>query len=443
MRGLWSFGSSLYSSWFEHTIPRLKELASRAVRMLEDVNKTWPSSSITPRISPSPDLIDNIERHSILETPKTLTRSSSVRFADDTVGNEQMPRQSASHDSDEIVPIRIADSHSNRTYNTSETSRIMNSNNDGAASIESGRPQEIEKKPSWYKKIADKYGSVELDNKGSVARDHLALERTFLAWLRTSLAFASIGVAVTQLFRLNTSIQTKQPNASFTSSALPLSPMLGHGLPVELVPILQQLASATAQALPMPTNTLMDQILLMSLPPAHEQEFDQGSATRLRRVGKPLGATFIGISIIVLLVGFHRYFEAQYWIIRGKFPASRGSIAFVGAIAGALIIASLIVVLVIAPTSYEKKWSTSQCLLQSYDPQQRLQHLYSYQFHKDGSKRTSQHNISLSAKLRAWAWAVVLVYWNCRADPTGATQLVSNVIYSMIHQERFLRHVQQ
>ncbi|CAG8582611.1 4756_t:CDS:2, partial [Paraglomus occultum] len=44
-----------------------------------------------------------------------------------------------------------------------------------------------------------------LENKASVARDHLANERTFLAWLRTSLSFVSIGIAVTQLFRLNPS----------------------------------------------------------------------------------------------------------------------------------------------------------------------------------------------------------------------------------------------
>ncbi|GMM53160.1 hypothetical protein DASB73_041230 [Starmerella bacillaris] len=41
-----------------------------------------------------------------------------------------------------------------------------------------------------------------LDNTQSVARDHLANERTFLAWLRTSLTFASAGVALTQLFRI-------------------------------------------------------------------------------------------------------------------------------------------------------------------------------------------------------------------------------------------------
>jgi len=45
-----------------------------------------------------------------------------------------------------------------------------------------------------------------LENKGSTARDHLANERTFLAWLRTSLAFASLGIAITQLFRLSSPI---------------------------------------------------------------------------------------------------------------------------------------------------------------------------------------------------------------------------------------------
>ncbi|CAG8678766.1 15172_t:CDS:2, partial [Rhizophagus irregularis] len=44
--------------------------------------------------------------------------------------------------------------------------------------------------------------SLTLENKASVARDHLANERTFLAWLRTSLSFISIGIAITQLFRL-------------------------------------------------------------------------------------------------------------------------------------------------------------------------------------------------------------------------------------------------
>jgi len=142
----------------------------------------------------------------------------------------------------------------------------------------------------------EKYGSVELDNKGSVARDHLALERTFLAWLRTSLAFASIGIAVTQLFRLNTTISE------------------GSGLT--------------------PTPV-------------------QPGTIRLRQVGKPLGATFLGISILVLIVGGRRYFESQYWIIRGKFPASRGSVCLITFVAIALIVTSLVVVCTVNPTQFQ------------------------------------------------------------------------------------------
>lgn len=111
-------------------------------------------------------------------------------------------------------------------------------------------------------------------------------ERTFLAWLRTSLAFASIGIAITQLFRLNTTITPEEPSAS---------------------------------------------------------------AIHFRGLGKPLGAAFLGISIVVLLLGFHRYFEAQYWVTKGKFPASRGSIAIVAAVAAGLMVTSLVVVVIVEP----------------------------------------------------------------------------------------------
>ncbi|WEW56795.1 hypothetical protein PRK78_002249 [Emydomyces testavorans] len=171
----------------------------------------------------------------------------------------------------------------------------------------------------WYKRVLDKYGSLELDNKGSVARDHLALERTFLAWLRTSLAFASIGIAITQLFRLNTSIQQSLPTSA---------------------------SSLTSQyAVPVISNeyrlTHLDSINVV------------GESQRLRSMGKPLGATFIGVAIVVLVMGFHRYFEGQYWVVRGKFPASRGSIALIAFIAGALMISSLVVILAVAPGAIE------------------------------------------------------------------------------------------
>ncbi|KAK7203689.1 hypothetical protein BZA70DRAFT_283184 [Myxozyma melibiosi] len=40
-----------------------------------------------------------------------------------------------------------------------------------------------------------------LENKGPVARDHLANERNYLAWARTSLSFTTVGLAVTAAFR--------------------------------------------------------------------------------------------------------------------------------------------------------------------------------------------------------------------------------------------------
>jgi uncharacterized membrane protein YidH (DUF202 family) len=73
----------------------------------------------------------------------------------------------------------------------------------------------------------------------------------------------------------------------------------------------------------------------------------------LRHVGKPLGATFLAISILILLLGFHRYFESQHYVIRGKFPASRGTILIVTFVATALIITSLVVVLAVAPSAFE------------------------------------------------------------------------------------------
>ncbi|KAI8888208.1 hypothetical protein K501DRAFT_173821 [Backusella circina FSU 941] len=61
--------------------------------------------------------------------------------------------------------------------------------------------------------------SLYLENTVAVARDHMANERTYLAWVRTSLSTISFGVAITQLFKLDKSI-LKDPSMADEMAAI-------------------------------------------------------------------------------------------------------------------------------------------------------------------------------------------------------------------------------
>ncbi|PWY94790.1 hypothetical protein BO94DRAFT_582179 [Aspergillus sclerotioniger CBS 115572] len=258
--------------------------------------------------------------HSSHNEPRRMSPLSAKRQA------AAVPGQRQSHPVNEATPIVSNSDTSRRNYHSTDGLRnrdsgTVNGHPDNPAHQASRDPDQQNPQPdseehrgSWYSRIADRYGSLELENKGSVARDHLALERTFLAWLRTSLAFASIGIAVTQLFRLN-SAGSSTNTADFTAQGF--SPLLSS--------------------------------------PAYDPAAIRitSASSRLRSIGKPLGTTFIGVAILILLVGFHRYFESQYWIIRGKFPASRGSVALTAFVAAGLIITALVVILAISPGAVE------------------------------------------------------------------------------------------
>ncbi|EKM75526.1 hypothetical protein AGABI1DRAFT_25958, partial [Agaricus bisporus var. burnettii JB137-S8] len=111
-----------------------------------------------------------------------------------------------------------------------------------------------------------------LSNSGSVARDHLASERTFLAYVRTSLATASMGVALVQLFTIANSIGTvKTPQQQF-----------------------------------------------------------------LGKFATPLGATLILFGLIMLCLGCLRYFTIQIALTRGVFPAARLTITFIAVVGTAI-----------------------------------------------------------------------------------------------------------
>ncbi|KAF9013372.1 hypothetical protein BDQ17DRAFT_1211702, partial [Cyathus striatus] len=103
-----------------------------------------------------------------------------------------------------------------------------------------------------------------LHNSGSVARDHLASERTFLAYMRTSLAIASSGVALVQLF-----------TAAGASSKLSLG------------------------------------------------------EHRLHTFVLPLGATTVGLGLVILFIGTVRYYSIQAALTKGLYPAARVTTGFV------------------------------------------------------------------------------------------------------------------
>ncbi|EJD50820.1 hypothetical protein AURDEDRAFT_57521 [Auricularia subglabra TFB-10046 SS5] len=83
--------------------------------------------------------------------------------------------------------------------------------------------------------IFSRLRAPKLQNTGSVARDHLASERTFLAWLRTGLGFVALGIAVERFNTLN--LPTVLPDTkdsqrhihSRDSSDLLVAALLGTG----------------------------------------------------------------------------------------------------------------------------------------------------------------------------------------------------------------------
>ncbi|TFK70365.1 hypothetical protein BDN72DRAFT_839069 [Pluteus cervinus] len=104
--------------------------------------------------------------------------------------------------------------------------------------------------------------SMTLENSGSVARDHLASERTFLAYLRTSLAIASSGVALVQLFTM---------------------------------------ASA----------------------PSPSRDFDSAPPRLIHPFVRPIGALTVIFGLAVLVIGVVRYFSIQTALTKGQFPVAR------------------------------------------------------------------------------------------------------------------------
>ncbi|KAF9265367.1 hypothetical protein L218DRAFT_924596 [Marasmius fiardii PR-910] len=142
-------------------------------------------------------------------------------------------------------------------------------------SASGSRPDTGHRKEKWRLKP-----SLVLENSGSVARDHLASERTFLAYVRTSLAIASTGVALVQLFTI------AAKTVSNNSSQLMFTP----------------------------------------------------TTKRVQRWARPLGVVTVGLGITVLFIGVMRYFTVQNALVKGKFPVARFLLAGIAFALGVLVL---------------------------------------------------------------------------------------------------------
>lgn len=138
------------------------------------------------------------------------------------------------------------------------------------------------------------FQSQELPNEGSTARDHLALERTFLAYLRTSLSLVTFGIAIAQFFRLPAALSQGSDDIA------------GEHL------------SSTVQGGLSRTPSFFGLLFGND----HGGDDDNQVPRGVLRLGKPVGVAYIALGIMILVFGAMRYFSVQADLMRTGYTPS-------------------------------------------------------------------------------------------------------------------------
>ena len=150
---------------------------------------------------------------------------------------------------------------------------------------------------------------LRLENSGSVARDHLACERTFLAYMRTSLAIASAGVGkFCYMFRAYSRVTTSFLRSTCTA-------LFGCFIIITII------ACLLAQTLRSSAGCFYG--CRRPLGPVH------------RFVTKFMPSNYA--TLISFPSGITRYFTVQVALIKGVFPVSRLATGFVAMMLGVLV----------------------------------------------------------------------------------------------------------
>ena len=158
-----------------------------------------------------------------------------------------------------------------------------------------------------------------------------------MAWVRTSLSISGVGIAITQLFRLQ-SVNTRNVGnlvVPFRETAPLRLELPGNDFVIQEAHIV----------------ALSEQVsLLEKRLEALASQHDDRSA-RYHQLARPLGGSFLILGMLFLFIGGYRYISVQHHLASSnRFPPAKRSVLLVSLTTGMLLVSALVAIVAIALT---------------------------------------------------------------------------------------------